>query len=209
MSDLDTFTFLPLRIDPQSKAISAAPGQSTRTLEAELAALNSLHRSLHSGLENNMTVPPPPVPVNQKRSVQVNKARENGNDMFKKGRYAEAIKFYTLGLQMALTRPYWEPAQLVREEVCTLYSNRAQSHMGLHNWPEAAIDAEASVEAKRQGNAKAWWRRGKCLLEMGRLEEAKEWVGRGLEVEGEEKELIELLKEIEGRIATKKKAGSA
>ena len=199
MSDLDVFTFIPLRIDPQSKSISSAAQPSSRALETELSALNALHRSLHS-LEAPHVVPPPPVPVNPKRSANVTKLRESGNTEYRKAKYAEAVKFYTLGLQMALTRPMWEPSQLVREEIHQLYSNRAQAHMQLANWPEAAADAEASVEAKRQGNAKAWFRRGKCLLEMGRLEEAREWVGKGLEVEGEEKELMELLKEVETRL---------
>jgi translocation protein SEC72 len=90
---------------------------------------------------------------------------------------------------------------LVRDEVAGLYANRAQSHMALQAWPEGAIDAEGSVEAKKIGNAKAWWRRGRCLVEMGRLEEAKEWVGWGLELEGNEADLVGLLKDIEGRLA--------
>ncbi|KAL2175172.1 uncharacterized protein P884DRAFT_262737 [Thermothelomyces heterothallicus CBS 202.75] len=203
MSDLDTFDFIPLQIDPKSKAISAAHTPASRALEAELAALNSLHRSLHA-LDAPHTVPPPPVPVNPKRSANINKLRESGNAEYRKQRYAEAIKYYTLGLQMALTRPAWEPSQLVREEVHALYSNRAQAHMQLGNWPEAAVDAEASVEAKRQGNAKAWFRRGRCLVEMGRLAEAREWVARGLEFEGEEKELIELLREVDAKLEEEK-----
>ncbi|KAK1770730.1 TPR-like protein [Phialemonium atrogriseum] len=198
MSDLDTFTLLPLKIDPQSKAISSH-GPSTKALDAELTSLNALHRAL-LGLEASQTVPPPPVPVNPKRSANVAKLRESGNGEFRRGRFAEAIKFYTLGLQMALTRPAWEPGQLVREEVAQLYGNRAQAHMALQGWAEGAVDAEASVEAKRAGNAKAWWRRGRCLMEMGRLGEAREWVGRGLEMEGEEKELVELAREIEGKL---------
>ncbi|KAK0735392.1 hypothetical protein B0T21DRAFT_367651 [Apiosordaria backusii] len=203
MSDQDHFTFIPLSIDPKSKSISS-PTPSSRALEAELSALNSLHRALHT-LDAPMIVPPPPMPVNPKRSANVSKLRESGNAEYRKGRHAEAIKFYTLGLQMALTRAPWEPSQLVREEVHALYSNRAQAHMQLGNWPEAAIDAEASVAAKSQGNAKAWFRRGKCLLEMGRLQEARNAVTKALEFEGEEKELSELLKEIDGRIA---KAGA-
>lgn len=67
-------------------------------------------------------------------------------------------------------------------------------------WPEGAADAMTSVELKRVGNAKAWWRRGKCLLEMGRWREAKEWVREGLETEGNEPtELLGLMKEIELR----------
>jgi translocation protein SEC72 len=205
MSDLDTFTLLPLHMDSQSKAISAQPGSSTRALDAELASLNALHRAM-LGLEGNQTVPPPPIPVNQKRSAQVNKLRTSGNDEFRKGKFADAIKFYTLGLQMALTRPPWEPSQLVREEVAGLYANRAQAHMALQNWPEGAVDAECSVEAKKGGNAKAWWRRGRCLMEMSRLEEARDWVSKGLEMEGEERELLDLLKDVEKRISKEKGA---
>lgn len=73
--------------------------------------------------------------------------------------------------------------------------------MAVQNWPEGLVDAEASVEAKKVGNAKAWWRKGRCLFEMGRLEEAKEWVGRGLEMEGNEADLVGLLKEIDEKMA--------
>lgn len=101
---------------------------------------------------------------------------------------------------MALTRPLWEPSGLVRDEVAGLYANRAQAHMALQNWVEGAVDAETSVEAKRVGNAKAWWRKGKCLIEMGRLEEAREWVGKGLEMEGNEADLVNLQKDIEAKL---------
>ncbi|KAI0196785.1 tetratricopeptide repeat domain-containing protein [Xylaria flabelliformis] len=205
MSDLDTFTLLPLQIDPQTKAVSTP--SSSRTLQTELAALNSLHRALLS-LDAPLQVPPPPVPVNPKRSAQITKLRDSGNAEHRKGRHAEAVKLYSLGLQMALGRPLWEPQGLVREEVAALYANRAQAHMALLDWPEAAADAEASVEAKRQGNAKAWWRRGKALLEMGRLEEAREWVRKALELEGEEAELAALLKDVEEKIVKKAAASS-
>jgi translocation protein SEC72 len=203
MSDLESFDFIPLHIDPKSKAISAQHTPTSRALATELEELNELHRALHA-LEAPHIVPPPPVPVNPKRSANINKLRESGNGEYRKQRYAEAVKFYTLGLQMALKRPAWEPSQLVREEAHALYSNRAQAHMHLGHWPAAAADAEASVEAKRQGNAKAWFRRGRCLVEMGRLAEAREWVARGLEFEGEEKELSELLKEVDGKLAEEK-----
>ncbi len=98
---------------------------------------------------------------------------------------------------MALSRPLWEPSGLVRDEVAALYANRAQAYMAKSGWPEGSIDAEASVEAKKAGNSKAWWRKAKCLMEMGRLEEAKDWVGRGLEMEGNEADLVALLKEID------------
>lgn len=86
---------------------------------------------------------------------------------------------------MALGRPGWEPASLVRDEASSLFSNRAQAHIQAGMWPEGAADAQCSVELKKgPGNGKAWAQRGKCLLEMGRWEEAREWVREGREVEG-------------------------
>jgi translocation protein SEC72 len=205
-TDQDTFTFLPLQMDPQSKAIlaptttTAAPtSSSSRALATELETLNALHRSLLS-LDSPHVVPPPPVPVNPKRSANIKKLRESGNDAFKAGRYPDAIKNYTLGLQMALRRPAWEPSGLIRDESAMLFANRAQAHMELRNWVEGSVDAECSVEAKKVGNPKAWYRRGRCLFEMGRYEEAREWVGKGLEMEGEDGELIKLLKEIDVKL---------
>jgi translocation protein SEC72 len=205
MSDLDTFTLLPLQIDPQTKAVSTP--SSSRSLQAELDSLNALHRAMLS-LETPNHVPPPPVPVNPKRSANINKLRDSGNNEHRKGNHDAALRFYGLGLQMALTRPLWEPQGLVREEIAALYANRAQSYMALQAWPEGAADAEASVEAKRVGNAKAWWRRGKCLMEMGRLDEAREWVRKGLELEGEEGELVALLKEVDAKLERTKAATS-
>ncbi|KAI1368121.1 TPR-like protein [Xylaria arbuscula] len=204
MSDADTFTLLPLQVDPQTKAVTTS--SSSKTLQAELNLLNTLHRAL-LGTETPNNIPPPPVPVNPKRSAQIQKLRDNANAEYRKGKYAEATRLYTLGLQMALSRPLWEPQGLVREEVAGLYANRAQAHMALQAWPEGAVDAEASVELKRVGNAKAWWRRGKCLMEMGRLDEAREWVRKGLEMESNEAELLALLKDLEERIAKGKGDG--
>ncbi|PQE13102.1 translocation sec72 protein [Rutstroemia sp. NJR-2017a WRK4] len=198
MDENETFTFLPLHMDPMSKSITAS--SNSRALNEELETLNLLHRAL---LTLDTPIPPPPVPVNPKRSANITKLRESGNTEFRKGKHGEAIKMYTLGLQMALARPLWEPSGLVRDEVAGLYANRAQAHMAMSNWVEGAVDAESSVEAKRAGNAKAWWRRGKCLMEMGRLDEAKEWIGRGLEMENHETDLVALLREIEAK-ATKK-----
>ncbi|TVY22967.1 Translocation protein [Lachnellula hyalina] len=194
MEDTETFTLVPLYMDPASKIISSS--NTSRALQEELAALNDLHKAFK---KLDTDVPPPPIPVNPKRSAGITRLRESGNAEFRKGKHTDAINYYTLGLQMALTRPAWEPSGLVRDEVAGLYSNRAMAHVAISNWVEGSVDAEASVEAKKAGNAKAWWRKGRCLIEMGRLEEAKEWVGKGLEMEGNEADLVTLLKEIEGK----------
>ena len=195
MESPDTFTLLPLDMDPTTKAISTTSTLSN-ALTAELSALNALHRGLLN-VETPTGTPPPPVPVNPKRSAQIGKLRESGNADFRKGQHASAVKLYSLAIEMALGRPHWEPSGLVREEVSSLLSNRAQANMAQQNWAEGAIDAEASVEMKKVGNAKGWWRRGKCLLEMGRLDEADVWVKQGLEFEATEQDLVQLKGEIE------------
>ncbi|KFY46213.1 hypothetical protein V495_02605 [Pseudogymnoascus sp. VKM F-4514 (FW-929)] len=195
MEDTESFTLLPIHLDPKSKAISTT--SNSKRLRDELESLNELHTAF---LSLETPAPLPPVPVNPKRTAQITKLRESANTAYRAGNYASAIQLYTLGLDMALKRPEWEPSGLVRDEVSGLLANRAQAHMALRAWPEGWKDAESSVEAKKVGNAKAWWRGGRCLAEMSRWEEAKEWVGRGLEVEGKEAELVGLLKEIEGRV---------
>ncbi|GAB7362207.1 hypothetical protein MBLNU230_g2233t1 [Neophaeotheca triangularis] len=179
-SPVDTFHQLPLTIDPSTKAISTTT--SDPALEAQLEELNKLHRQVLA-LETPNQVPTPPAPVNPKRSVQITKLRESGNASYKKGSYEEALNFYNLALKMAADRPGWEASGLVREEMSALYNNRAQVHMTQQNWAEGAVDAEVAVEVKKVGNVKGWWRRGVCLREMGRKEEAKEWVDSGLALE--------------------------
>lgn len=126
----------------------------------------------------------------------IEKMRNTGNAAFRKQNYREAIDLYTHAIQMALTRPGWEPAPLLRDELQQLYSNRAQAHIGINNWPEGLADANCSIEFKKAGNQKAHWRKCKCLKEMGRLEEARDGLEYGLEF-GTDPELSNMLKEVQ------------
>ncbi|EAW12589.1 uncharacterized protein ACLA_010120 [Aspergillus clavatus NRRL 1] len=206
-SSIDLYNQYPLHLDPSSKAISLPPSSSqsasqTATINEELQALNHLHRSLISLDPPN--IPPPPLPINPKRSAQISKLRDTANQAYRKSNYPEAVKLYTYAIDMALSRPGWEPVNLVRDELSALYANRAQAHMAQQAWPEGMLDAKSSVDCKPVANVKAWWRAGKCLSEMGRWEEAKTILERGLEVEGKEseggKELGTLLEEVQQRL---------
>lgn len=201
MSDLTHFDMIPLQLDPSTGAVLPPTSKPPRALAAELDALNALHAAVLSTPEGVTPhgVPLPPVPVKPARTANINKLREQANAEFRKSRHAEAEKLYTLALGMALDRPLWEPSGLVREEVAALLANRAQARVSMGRWPEGAVDAEASIEMKRQGNPKAWWRRAKCLMEMGRVDEAREWVGKAMDIEGREADLVALAKEIEER----------
>jgi translocation protein SEC72 len=194
--DPESFHHVSLQMDPQTKIISST--NADLKLQEELATLNALHKTLQKSDVPNQ-IPPPPVPVDPKLSAGIQKMKDAGNGHFKKGQYAEAVRLYTFAIDMAAGRPVWEPSGLVREELSQLYSNRAQAYMSTNNWPEGAVDAQCSVELKRPKNSKAWWRRGKCLLEMGRVDEAREWVAEGLELEPEQ-DLVALSEEIEKRL---------
>lgn len=199
MSAIDLFTQYSLHLDPSSKAITYPP-PSTPAVDTELTYLNTLHRSLLS-LETPNNIPPPPLPINPKRSAQITKLRDTANTAYRKNNHPEAIKLYTLTIDMALSRPGWEPVALAREELAGLFANRAQAYMGMGKWVEGLVDARCSVECKGVGNVKGWWRAGRCLGEMGRWEEAKNVIEKGLELEGREgeggKELLGLLEEVE------------
>lgn len=185
MDPTEVYTQLPISIDAASKAVTS----SDAALATELDDLNKMHRLI---IQLDTPVPGPPAPVNPKRSVQITKLRDSGNASFKKGQFSEAVKMYDLAIRMAIDRPPWEASALVREELSVLHGNRAQAMMSQQLWPEASIDAETSVDLKRVGNVKGWWRRGQCLKEMGRLDEAADWVAQGLEFEraGPEKQAI-------------------
>lgn len=206
MDPLDTYNALPLSIDPSTKAISS----TDPALAAELEELNQTVRQFVT-LDTPNQVPPPPAPVKPQRSAAINKMKESGNDAYKTDQFDEAIKRYGMAIKMAADRPAWEASGLVREELSTLYNNRSLALMSApgRRLPEAAIDAEISVEMKKVGNVKAWWRRGQCLKEMGRLQEAADWVKGGLDLErmGPEKgnigQLESLLRDIEKAMGQK------
>src|ERR1700760_666860 len=190
---METFNQIAISIDPKSLEVNSS-STTDAALTKELEALNRLHKALTAPQsEAKDGVAPPPTVVNPKRSAQITKLRDSGNAAFRSGKFAEAVKLYGLGVDMAIGRPVWEPAVLCREELAGLYANRAQAHMGIQQWPEGAIDAACSVELKRTQNAKAWWRKGKCLLEMGKLEEADRWLEEAIEFEGQEQDLVDLL----------------
>jgi translocation protein SEC72 len=182
---LESYTHIPLHLDPTSKQITAhSPSSLDQATLAAITSLNALHTSLKT-LETPNQVPPPPVPVNPKRSAQISKLKDTASAAHRKGQYAEAVRLWGYAIEMASGRPAWEPVGLVREELSALFLGRGGSHTGNRAWVEGWKDAEKSTECKAgPGNIKAWVLGARCLGEMGRWEECVEWAERGLEVEG-------------------------
>jgi len=204
---LETYTHIPLHIDPQTKQVSVL--SSDKSLQGAITNLNALHTSLKS-LDTPHNVPPPPVPVNPKRSAQIQKLRDTAATSSRKGQHADAIRFLTVAIDMAASRPGWEPMGLAREELALTYLSRATAHVAAQNWVEGWKDAECSTECKRgpgtgpngekiPGNAKSFILGGKCLMEMSRWSEAVEWLERAIDIEGKDdgdgRELLRMLAE--------------
>jgi translocation protein SEC72 len=182
---LESYTHIPLHLDPTSKQITAhSPSSLDHATLTAITSLNALHTSLKT-LETPNQVPPPPVPVNPKRSAQISKLKDTASVAHRKGQYAEAVKLWGYAIEMASGRPAWEPVGLVREELAALFLGRGGSYTANRAWVEGWKDAEKSTECKAgPGNIKAWVLGARCLGEMGRWGECVDWAERGLEIEG-------------------------
>ncbi|KAI9480691.1 MAG: hypothetical protein EXX96DRAFT_481119 [Benjaminiella poitrasii] len=154
------------------------------------------HNSLAASLKQVKELPPPNAP-NPTLNAQVNRLKEEGNKYFKQGNYKEAIRFYTMAVELSWSRHLWEPLafQYVREELSPVLSNRSAAHFSLNQYVEAYVDAEMVTRLKREWS-KGWFRKGKALAGLGRLEEAAEAFQTGLRFDHESEELKKALKEI-------------
>ncbi|RMZ86577.1 hypothetical protein DV736_g6196, partial [Chaetothyriales sp. CBS 134916] len=191
---LETYTHLAVHIDPASKGVSVT--SSDRAVQDAVAQVNALH-SAFKKLETPNNLPPPPMPPDPKRSAQIQKLRETAATAARKGNHAEAIRLLTFAIDMAASRPGWEPSGLAREELAVCYLARAAANMESRNWVEGWKDAECSTECKKgpqttpqgqkvPGNPQAFIVGGKCLIEQARFEDAVKWLERAIEIEGKE-----------------------
>lgn len=166
-----TFRQVPLAMDPNSHLL-ASPTH-------DLTVLNALIRSL-KGLPPQIPFPPPPNVVPPQRSLAINKAKEDGNAAFRSKNYAEAIRLFTLAIDVAASRPLWENNQMARDELALCLANRSAAFAAVGDWIGALCDAEACVKLKRPWS-KAHFRKGQALQGLGREEEAREAFELGLQ----------------------------
>ena len=98
---LETYTHIPIHLDPSTKTLSL-PGSSSsypRATHDALTALNALHTQLKT-LETPSQIPPPPVPVNPKRSAQIAKLRDAALSSHKKGDFGGAVRLWGYAIDM-------------------------------------------------------------------------------------------------------------
>lgn len=96
----------------------------------------------------------------------------------------EAIKLFTLAVDMAASRPLWEMAALARDELAVCLCNRSAAFAAVGDWVDSYVDADAVVQLKRPW-LKGHYRKGVALREMGRGEEAREALRVGLQFDPE------------------------
>lgn len=145
----------------------------------DLILLNALSRSL-AALPPQIGIPPPANILPPQRSMAINQAREQGVNAHKKGDYAEAIKFFTLAIDVAASRPLWESAQVARDELSVCLANRSAAFAAVEDWVNSLVDAEAVVELKKPW-LKGHYRKGNALVKLGRYDEARQAYLLGLQ----------------------------
>ncbi|KAI8060968.1 hypothetical protein BC940DRAFT_245675 [Gongronella butleri] len=155
------------------------------------------HNQLAATLKQVKELPPPNA-ANPVRNAQVNRLKEEGNKYFKQNNYTEAIRFYTMAVDLSWSRPLWEPLafQYVREELAPVLSNRSAAHLALKQYVDALVDAEMVTRLKREW-AKGWFRKGKALVAMARNDEAAEAFQTGLRFDHQSEELQKALEEVQ------------
>ncbi len=159
-----TFQAVALGIDPNTGMLSSPTH--------DLTIINALTRSLKA-LPPQVPFPPPPNMVPPQRSLAITKAKEDGNAAFKKGELAEAIKMYTLAVDVAASRPLWESHQIACNELSAVLANRSAALAEVKDYISALCDAEAVIKLKRPWS-KGHYRKGKALAGLGRHREARE-----------------------------------
>lgn len=166
------FRQVPLGFDPTTQQLQ------TPSAAHDLTVLNALIRSLQA-LPTTMPVPPPPNAVPPQRSYAIAKAKEDGNEAFKKGDMAEAIRLFTLAIDVGASRPLWENNQVARDELSVCLANRSAAFAEVGDWIGALCDAEAVVKLKKPWS-KAHFRKGKALAGLERYNDARESYNLGL-----------------------------
>lgn len=155
------------------------------------------HNQLAASIKPLAELPPPNKPV-PSVNAEVNRLKMEGNTAYKTLKYTEAITHYSAAVDLAWSRPLWEPLafQFVREELAPILSNRSAAHVALHDYVRALVDAEIVTQLKTDWS-KGWFRKGKALFGLQRFEEAIKAYHKGLRYADNNEDLLEALKEAE------------
>jgi len=193
----DTFFALPITYDDKTKTVVCSHHLLAvcPKCHIDMTSLNQLSRAFNS-LPSEAKAPPTPAkPPNPQRTAQIAKLKDSGNAAFKAQKYSEAVRFYTIAIDMALARPPWEASALCRDETVILLCNRSATRFAMNDFPESLADAEVCVDLKKPW-PKGYFRKARALQAMGRLEEAQVAIELGLMYDPNDNECNIALREI-------------
>lgn len=178
----ELITFIPLSVSivpPTPTPISFLGSPPSPFTSKDLKSLNQLSAILLSATDPNW-LPPMPQAVPNARSMQINKFKDEGNVAFRKENWTEAIKQYTASADLAASRPLFESNAYARDELAITLCNRSAAYLCRKDYVNALVDADAVILLKKPW-VKGYFRRGKALSAMERLDEAKEALLLGLQ----------------------------
>ncbi|ODV64575.1 Sec63 complex subunit SEC72 ASCRUDRAFT_29573 [Ascoidea rubescens DSM 1968] len=144
-------------------------------LETDIKQLNELTQNL---ISLNQDVPESPMPSPQ-LSIMVKKFHANGLKAIKEKKFQDAVKMFSLGLNLAVKRNKWETFKVTINEVTNLLNGRCDSYILLNDWPRAQQDADLLLNLQ-VNTFENFSRRSLCFLKMGLLDECKADLERGL-----------------------------
>lgn len=169
-----SFKAVPLELDP-------TPPHLIKSNAFDPTMINALIRSI-SALPPQIPVPPPPNVMPPQRSLAIQRAKDDGNKAFKKDPpdYSEAIKMYTLAIDVAASRPLWENNNVARDELALTLANRSAALLEVGEFIGALADAEGVVKLKKPWS-KGHYRKGKALFGLQRYSKAIDAYELGLQ----------------------------
>ncbi|KAI0462962.1 hypothetical protein LJB42_003766 [Komagataella kurtzmanii] len=188
---------LPFSYDVSSKKLKVTGDYAD--LEYDIQQLNTLSGEI---LVNKADVPSPPSKesFDKKLSHMAQKLHESAVSNIKTGKYPEAIKLLTTGLEMVNRRPKYESFQMTLSEMTIFIVTRADAYMMNGDFEGAFNDADLLVTLL-PSIPDNYIRRGVALFKMGRYVDAKNNFERGLSFDSDnaklKKELDFVLKKID------------
>lgn len=112
--------------------------------------------------------------------------KNQGNDLYKAKRFKDARALYNKGIEIECDD------DSINE---SLFSNRAACELEIGNYRQCLNDCKTALHYNPM-NLKCFYRMGKAFLAIGKLQEAQEAVGFGLQIDESNKSLGNLLKDI-------------
>ena len=102
--------------------------------------------------------------IEKQKGEEAERRKEEGNVLFSKGQYEDAVKLYTLALSLS-------------PKTAVYYSNRAACNLAMGKAKEALLDAKVAVEILPDFT-RAWGRLARAALVLGDEGEVKRAVPR-------------------------------